>query len=118
MRARSGDALQDAVALRPTLPAFETPFEHVQRHFRAIAPAGSPGLWLEFGVAQGSSALEAARSLEACAECGGLVYGFDTFSGLPDAFRHEQPPQHTPLKAGEIVDGCVSYVKGYRRHFY
>jgi len=43
------------------------------------------GLFLEFGVFQGATLNVTARHLEALG--GGTVYGFDSFQGLPEAFR-------------------------------
>jgi hypothetical protein len=47
------------------------------------------GLWLEFGVSEGKTLRRIASHCEAAGEivAGGVVYGFDSFEGLPEAWR-------------------------------
>lgn len=60
-------------------PGFPDPHETL-RHALSLAPTG--GLALEFGVATGGT-----LRIIAQARGGHEVYGFDTFTGLPDSWR-------------------------------
>jgi hypothetical protein len=70
---------------------FLTPLQHVSsRYDKSRLVAG--GLWLEFGVATGKTISVIAEALPALQEggvapAGGVVFGFDSFQGLPEDWR-------------------------------
>lgn len=66
-----------------------SPLKHVLGHY---AGPFLPGLWLEFGVAEGRTLGLIAASLPrhiaaGTGVAGGVVYGFDSFDGLPESWR-------------------------------
>lgn len=89
------------------VPTFRDPHATLE-HALALAPTG--GLALEFGVYTGTTLkiIAAAR--------GGNVYGFDTFTGLPEAWRTGFPAgrfdtDHPPDVAGaQLVVGLFADV--------
>ena len=58
-------------------------------------PPRTPGLWLEFGVYTGSSLNMTAEAR--LKKDGGMVHGFDTFTGLPEAWSVD-------IRAGDRAD--------------
>lgn len=96
------------------------------RHLLAHAPPPLGGLWLEFGVGQGTSLALIARHVvrppAAAAAAGGVVYGFDSFGGLPEDWRPgfpagkfgsvgRVPPTFAPPLRGrlELVQGLFEH---------
>jgi len=67
------------------------------------------GMWLEFGVFSG----ETINKMALCAPKGRVVYGFDTFQGLPETWRGMFQQGHFDCK-GELprVETNVKLIKG------
>jgi len=73
-----------------------------------LPPPPQPGLWLEFGVAGGKSITAIARRVERLATegdevrvAGGVVYGFDSFLGLPEEWKPGFSEGHFARPGGE-----------------
>jgi hypothetical protein len=77
----SGETLASFIEREmPLIPRLATnPLTHVLA--KHIPPEASEGLWLEFGVATGSTLKAIANAAD------DLVYGFDSFTGLPETWR-------------------------------
>jgi predicted O-methyltransferase YrrM len=82
-RAAAASSARFAQEAMPTAPTFEHPIATLEY---ALSLAPSDGMALEFGVATG-------RTLEviAAARKNGPVFGFDSFQGLPEAWRTNIP---------------------------
>lgn len=89
---------------------FETTFQWITRD----------GLWLEFGVATGKTITFIASHAP------GLVYGFDSFKGLPEDFtptlrkghfgRKKMPdvPRNVRLTIGLFQDTLIPFLEGHK----
>ncbi len=94
-----------AVRRMPKAQSFGHPHETL-RYALSLAPSG--GLTLEFGVYSGTTL----RIIAEARKGHGPVYGFDSFEGLPEAWRTEFP--QGAFAVGELpqVDGA-ELVKGW-----
>lgn len=89
-----------------------------------LPPPLSSGLWLEFGVAEGKSLAAIARRVSRLRTegdtrvSGGVVYGFDSFEGLPEAWKpgfdqgHFARPHGEPPSFGPEEDACIEVTLG------
>lgn len=89
-RWRQNSALQQTgqfiEAHLPLAPAFETRYALYDHLIDTQRLAERPGLICEFGVATGKSINYLARRLK-----GQTIFGFDSFDGLPEDWRTNQP---------------------------
>ncbi|OOL32514.1 hypothetical protein GQ85_06945 [Rhodococcus rhodochrous] len=97
-RAATDTAAAFAVANIPTATVLDTPDETLRF---ALARVSRPGLALEFGVASGTTLRIVADALGADHP----VFGFDVFTGLPEAWRSGFP-------AGEFAQDAPPDVPG------
>ena len=82
----------------PTAPIFTTPLETLEY---ALTLVSGEGMVLEFGVFSGST-----LKVIAAANDGREVYGFDSFEGLPEAWRTTQPAGTFAVDQIPEVDGA------------
>ncbi|CAF1179182.1 unnamed protein product [Adineta steineri] len=62
------------------------------------------GLWMEFGVFQGATLSQIAKWKSTyCSNISQLVYGFDTFTGLPTGWRPGYPPGSLSIPNGTKI---------------
>jgi hypothetical protein len=77
-----------------TAIALSSPFEVLDHALKEIA--GRAGLYLEFGVYQGSTLKYISERTNA------TIYGFDSFEGLPETWRDGYRVNHFSLKQSEL----------------
>jgi hypothetical protein len=85
-----------------------------EHYFADVPHPACRGLWLEFGVFMGGTLNATAEFRERyCGEDSGPVYGFDTFTGLPEAWTEDFEQGAFSLQ-GELppVRANVQLVKG------
>lgn len=104
--------LADMKSVIDSIQLGERPFDVIFSNHSLIplSPACS-GLWLEFGVFQGASINKTARyKKENCDS--NVVYGFDTFNGLPEDWRPSFRKGRFALNGLPPVEENVNLLKG------
>lgn len=82
------------------------PLKYVMEHMKLKQKEGT--LWLEFGVASGRTINYISRF------CDGIVYGFDSFEGLPETWRAGYEKGVFNMNGvGPVVNENVRLVKGW-----
>jgi hypothetical protein len=115
-RAEAADYVQEHMAEAQIFTAHQRIIEY------AVTNAQPGGMFMEFGVATGNTL----REIASHAPAGATVYGFDSFSGLPDnwtghvettgAFSQKDIPKvpaNTQLVHGYFEDSLPDFVKGH-----
>ena len=95
-----------------------SPLKHVIGHYDPSLLVA--GLWLEFGVAEGRTiSLIAAALPQHCAVADEVVYGFDSFDGLPERWRpgfaagHFEREGSQPPAFAAGTENHIRLVKGW-----
>jgi hypothetical protein len=80
----------------------------VLNHALSKLPPGKDGLYCEFGVYRGGTINHVARQIKS------KIYGFDSFQGLPEAWRDALPASTFTLKANlPKVENNVELIAGW-----
>ncbi len=81
----------------------------------SLAYARNDGLWLEFGTHDGTTISLIARIMHAYGKQGNIIYGFDSFKGLPEDWKKEGDRYNFDLKGKppNVPWKNVMFVKGW-----